>query len=41
VRFGEPIEVIGDRKVKGQTTTLTTQVEQAVQAMLDEDASPR
>jgi hypothetical protein len=35
VQFGEPIEVIGDKKVKGQTTTLTTQVEQSVQAMLD------
>ncbi|MEM1067880.1 MAG: lysophospholipid acyltransferase family protein [Planctomycetota bacterium] len=36
VRFGEAIEVIGDKKVKGQTTTLTSQVEQAVQTMLDE-----
>ncbi len=36
VQFGEPIEVIGDRKVKGQTTTLTTQVEQSVQTMLDQ-----
>jgi len=36
VQFGEPVEVIGDRKVKGQTTTLTSQVEQSVQAMLDQ-----
>ena len=36
VQFGEPIEVVGDRKVKGQTTTLTSQVEQSVQAMLDQ-----
>ena len=36
VQFGEPIEVIGDRKIKGQTTSLTTEVEQAVQSMLDQ-----
>lgn len=35
VQFGEPIEVIGDKKVRGQTTTLTTKVEEAVQGMLD------
>ncbi|MFK8114997.1 MAG: glycerol acyltransferase, partial [Rubripirellula sp.] len=35
VQFGEPIAVIGDRKVKGQTTTLTAAVEQSVQEMLD------
>ena len=35
VRFGEPIEVVGDKKVKGQTTMLTTSVESAVQSMLD------
>jgi hypothetical protein len=38
VFFGEPIEVVGDKKVKGQTATLTTQIEHAVQKMLDEDA---
>ena len=36
VHFGEPIEVIGDKKVKGQTTSLTGQVETRVQAMLDQ-----
>ena len=35
VQFGEPIEVVGDKKVKGQTTTLTAEVESSVQAMLD------
>ena len=36
VQFGEPIEVVGDKKVKGQATSLTGQVEQSVQLMLDE-----
>jgi 1-acyl-sn-glycerol-3-phosphate acyltransferase len=35
VQFGQPIEVVGDRKVKGQATTLTTAVEERVQSMLD------
>ena len=35
VSFGEPIEVIGDKKVKGQTTTLTSAIESSVQEMLD------
>ncbi|MEE2938637.1 MAG: lysophospholipid acyltransferase family protein [Planctomycetota bacterium] len=38
VCFGKPIEVIGDKKVKGQTGTITMRIEQAVQKMLDEDA---
>ena len=37
VRFGEPIEVSGDRKVKRQTTSITSQAEASVQAMLDEE----
>lgn len=36
VQFGDPIEVVGDRKLKGQTAALTSQVEQSVQAMLDQ-----
>lgn len=36
VRFGEPIEVSGDRKAKGQASALTAKVEQAVQTMLDQ-----
>ena len=36
VRFGEPVEVSNDRKAKGQTTTITTTIEQRVQSMLDE-----
>lgn len=39
VSFGEPIEVIGDRKAKGQTATLTQKVEESVQTMLDKAAS--
>lgn len=39
VMFGEPIEVIGDRKVKGQTASLTRQVEDSVQSMLDHEIS--
>ena len=35
VEFGQGVEVIGDRKVKGQTTTLSAEVERQVQAMLD------
>lgn len=35
VSFGQPIEVIGDKKLKGQTSTLTTAVETSVQSMLD------
>tara|TARA_R110002049_G_scaffold285698_2_gene466828 strand:- start:39215 stop:40393 length:1179 start_codon:yes stop_codon:yes gene_type:complete len=35
VQLGEPIEVIGDKKIKGQTSMLTSQVEASVQAMLD------
>jgi hypothetical protein len=31
-------EVLGDRKVKNQTTTITTTIEQRVQSMLDEVA---
>ncbi len=38
VQFGEPVEVIGDRKVKNQTTDITTTIEQRVQAMLDDVA---
>ncbi len=36
VSFGEPIEVSSDRKVKAQTTTITTAIEQRVQQMLDQ-----
>jgi hypothetical protein len=36
VQFGHPVEVVGDKKVKNQTTTLTTEIENRVQAMLDE-----
>jgi len=35
VQFGEPVEVVGDRKIKGQTSDITTTIEQRVQAMLD------
>ncbi|QDT05584.1 Acyltransferase [Rubripirellula lacrimiformis] len=35
VMFGEAVEVIGDKKVKGQTTEITTQIEARVQGMLD------
>ena len=35
VSFGEPVEVSSDRKVKSQTTTITTKIEQRVQQMLD------
>ena len=35
VEFGEPIDVLSDRKVKNQTTTLTSAVEQSVQSLLD------
>lgn len=35
VQFAEPIEVSADRKNKTQSTTLTQQVENAVQSMLD------
>lgn len=35
VVFGEPIDVVGDRKIKGLTTTITQQVETQVQSMLD------
>ena len=35
VEFGEPIEVVGDRKVKGQATTLTSATEASVQSILD------
>jgi hypothetical protein len=38
VQFGEPVEALGDRKVKNQTTTITTTIEQRVQSMLDEVA---
>ena len=38
VQFGEPVEVVGDRKVKNQTTTIATAIEQRVQSMLDEVA---
>jgi 1-acyl-sn-glycerol-3-phosphate acyltransferase len=38
VRFGEAIEVVGDRKIKGLTTTLTRQVEEQVQLMLDHES---
>ncbi len=38
VRFGEPIDVVGDRKIKGLTTTLTRQVEEQVQSMLDQES---
>ena len=36
VSFGEPVDVSGDRKVKSQTTTITTAIEQRVQQMLDQ-----
>ena len=36
VSFGEPVDVSSDRKVKGQTTTITTEIEQRVQQMLDQ-----
>ena len=35
VTFGEPVDVSSDRKVKSQTTTITTTIEQRVQEMLD------
>lgn len=35
IQFGEAVEVIGDKKVPGQTTTITAEVERQVQAMLD------
>lgn len=35
VQFGEPIEVVGDRKARHLTATLSQQVEDAVQALLD------
>lgn len=35
VHFGEPISVNRDRKAKGQTAQLSSQVESAVQSMLD------
>ena len=38
VQFGEPLPVVGDRKIKNQTTEITTTVEQRVQAMLDKVA---
>ncbi|NND99160.1 MAG: 1-acyl-sn-glycerol-3-phosphate acyltransferase [Pirellulaceae bacterium] len=38
VQFGEPLQVVGDRKVKNQTTDITSTIEQRVQAMLDEVA---
>lgn len=37
VTFGEPVEVSSDRKVKSQTTTLTSTVEQRVQDMLNQN----
>jgi hypothetical protein len=37
VVFGEPIDVVGDHKIKGLTTTLTQQVEAQVQSMLDQE----
>ena len=36
VSFGEPVDVSSDRKVKGQTTNITTEIEQRVQQMLDQ-----
>jgi len=36
VRFGEPVDVSSDRKVKSQTATITATIEQRVQAMLDQ-----
>jgi 1-acyl-sn-glycerol-3-phosphate acyltransferase len=35
VEFGEPLQVSGDRAAKGQTVTLTSEVEKRVQAMLE------
>ncbi len=35
VQFGEPLEVASSRKVKNQSTEITTTMEQRVQAMLD------
>ncbi len=39
VQFAPAIEVVGDRKIKNQTTTLTRRVEEAVQSMLDKASS--
>ncbi|TWT84363.1 Acyltransferase [Planctomycetes bacterium CA13] len=36
VQFGDPVEVSGDRKDKGQTTRVTGEIESRVQSMLDE-----
>ncbi len=36
VQFGQGVEVSGDRKSKGETTTITSTIEQRVQAMLDQ-----
>ena len=36
VCFGEPVDVSSDRKVKGQTTAITAEIEQRVQQMLDQ-----
>ncbi len=35
VMFGEAIEVIGDKKIKGQTSDITSEIERRVQSMLD------
>ncbi|TWU60058.1 Acyltransferase [Rubripirellula tenax] len=35
VEFGEAVEVVGDKKIKGQTTTITAEIEKRVQEMLD------
>jgi hypothetical protein len=34
VHFGEPVEVSSDRKVKSQSSTITSTIEQRVQEML-------
>ena len=36
VQFGPAIEVVGERKVKNQTTTLTQRIEEQVQTLLDQ-----
>ncbi len=35
IRFGEAVEVVGDKKIPGQTATITSEIERRVQAMLD------
>lgn len=39
VAMGQPVMVVGDKKIKGQTTSITTEIESRVQAMLDDFAA--